>query len=148
MQHTVESPCPLSAPPPLISLTLTPSLPPPTLGIPRSRCSTPWSHHVFCPTTYFISCLHPILAPCPTATPSKPPHRDDRASVPCVSHFPSCLHPLLLPRLHSHGSFLLRRPPALNIHCVLPPLNIHMGVPRSRCSTPWNHHALCLPHTL
>ena len=58
-----------------------------------------------CPTTYFISCLHPILAPCPTA-----------------------------PRLH------WPRP------CVLQPLNMHMGVPRSRCSTPWSHHALCLPH--
>ena len=30
--------------------------------------------------------------------------------------------------------------------CILQPLDIHMGVPRSRCSTPWSHHALCLPH--
>ena len=32
--------------------------------------------------------------------------------------------------------------------CVLQPLNIHMGVPRSRCSTPWSYHAPCLPHPL
>ena len=47
---------------PLISLMFTLL----TLGIPRSRCSTPWSHHVFCPTTYLVSCLHPLLAPGPS----------------------------------------------------------------------------------
>ena len=62
------------------------------MGVPRSRCSTRGvTMPSVCPTpfnisnaypTYFISCLHPILAPCPTATPSKPPHRDHRDSVP------------------------------------------------------------------
>ena len=47
----------------------------------------------------------------------------------------------LLPPLSTSTPSTLPRP-------RLRPLNIHMGVPRSRCSTPWNHHALCLPHTL
>ena len=45
-----------------------------------------------------------------------------------------CLHPLPPPRLHCHGPV-----PAASSS---PLYNIHMGVPRSRCSTPWSHHAL------
>ena len=80
MQHTVESPCPLSAPPPLISLTLTPSLPPPLhvadaapppapsshwgfhiagaarRGVPMCSALPPTRHHAFCPPhTSFVS---------------------------------------------------------------------------------------------
>ena len=76
MQHTVELPCPLSAPPPLISLTLTPSLPPLTLGIPRSRCSTP----ALPPTSSLACTLYWRHVPLP-------PRVNLRVSVPCVSHF-------------------------------------------------------------
>ena len=61
--HPILAPCPTACP--LL-----------TLGMPRSRCSTP-------------ALLHLLPAPCPTATPSKPPH--------------SCLRPLPPPRLHCHG---------------------------------------------
>ena len=70
-----------------------------------------------CPTTYFISCLHPILAPCPTATASKPPHRDHRDSVP-VSPTSSLLP---APSTSTPSTLPWPRP------CVLQPLNIHMG---------------------
>ena len=150
MQHTMESPCPLSAPPPLISLTLTPSLPPLTLGIPRSRCSTP----ALPPTSSLACTLYWHHVPLP-------PRVNLHTGTPflCLPLHPSCLHPLPPPRLHCHGPVPASSSPltstwgfhvadaahrGVTMPSVCPtPFNISNAYPlpapsspRSRCSTP------------
>ena len=90
-----------------------------------------------CPTTYFISCLHPILAPCPTATPSKPPH----IGTPflCLPLHPSCLHPLPPPRLHCHGPVPACSSPLTSTWGFHVADAAHRGVTMpSVCPTPFN----------
>ena len=60
-----------------------------------------------------------------------------------LAYFISCLHHVPLPpqvNLSTPSTLPWPRP------CVLPPLTSTWGF--HVCSTPWNHHALCLPHTL
>ena len=192
--HLLPAPCP----------TATPSKPPHSCLRPRLHCHGPvpaapltstWGFHVadaahrgvtmpsVCPTPFNISNAYPIPAPSShwefhvadaarrgvTMCSALPP----TSSLACALYW---RHVPLPPRVNLHtgtigppflvsptsplacalyfypvytamGRFCCVLQP-LNIHCVLPPLDIHMGVPRSRCSTPWNHHALCLPHTL
>ena len=99
--------------------------------------SSQWGFHVADAARLPYHLLHLLPAPYTgTMTPSKPPHRDHRDSIP-VSPTSSLLP---APSTSTPSTLPWPRP------CVLQPLNIHMGVPRSRCSTPWSHHALCLPH--
>ena len=111
------------------------------MRIPRSRCSTPWSHHgsALPPTSSLACTLYWCHVPLPAPSSHWGCHIADAARLP---YFISCLHHVPLPpqvNLSTPSTLPWPRP------CVLQPLNIHIKVPRSRCSTPWSHHALCLP---
>ena len=128
MQHTVESPCPLSAPPPLI--TLTPSLPHLTLGIPRSRCSTP----ALPPTSSLACTLYWHHVPLP-------PRVNLHTGTPflCLPLHPSCLHPLPPPRLHCHGPVPASSSPLTSTWGFHVADAAHRGVTMpSVCPTPFN----------
>ena len=94
------------------------------------------------PTSSLACTLYWRHVPLPAPSSHWGCHIADAARLP---YFISCLHHVPLPpqvNLSTPSTLPWPRP------CVLQPLNIHMGVPRSRCSTPWSHHALCLPHPL
>ena len=80
------------------------------MGVPRSRCSTPWSHHAFC--LLRTSSLHPTISL--ILTPSLPPPQPHATSTlgiprsPCstswshhafcpTTYLISCLRPILDP---------------------------------------------------
>ena len=94
------------------------------------------------PTSSLACTLYWRHVPLPAPSSHWGCHIADAARLP---YFISCLHHVPLPPqvdLSTPSTLPWPRP------CVLQPLNIHMGAPRSRCSTPWSHHALCLPHPL
>ena len=101
-----------------------------------------------CPTPFNISNAYPSHA---VESPCVLPYHLPRRLLPAPYTGAMSLHIATrgTPFLFSPTSSLLP-PPSTSTPSTLPRprLNIHMGVPRSRCSTPWNHHALCLPHTL
>ena len=118
-----------------------------------------------CPTPFNISNVYPLSSPSShwefhvadaarrgvTMCSALPP----TSSLACTLSGARSLHIATrgTPFLLSPTSSLLP-PPSTSTPSTLPqprpfqPLDIRMGVPRSRCSTPWSHHALCLPHTL
>ena len=104
--------------------------------------------------TYLISCLHPILAPCPTACPLLTlgmPH--SRCSTPALLHLlpapcptatpskppHSCLRPLPPPRLHWHGPIPASSSPLTSTCGFHVADAAHRGVTMpSVCPTPFN----------
>ena len=120
--------------------------------------SSHWGFHVADAARLPYHLLHLLPAPYTgTMTPSKPPHRDHRDSIPVSPT--SCLHPLPPPRLHCHGPVPASSSPltstwgfhvadaahrGVTMPSVCPtPFNISNAYPlpapsspRSRCSTP------------
>ena len=158
MQNTLESPCPVCPTP--FNISNAHPCPLLTLGIPRNRRSTPWSHHVFCPTSYLISFLHPLLAHClphtlqylyimltprrgVTMCSALPP----TSSLACTLYWPHCLphtlqylynaYPIPAPSWGFHVADAARR--EATMCSALPPTS------SLACTLYWPH---CLPHSL
>ena len=127
-------------------VTMCSALPPPT----SSLACTFVSHFIIllpAPSTSTVESPCPLSAPHPSISQMLTPSH--AVESPCVLpyHLPRLLPAPYTGAMSPHIATSTSTPSTLP-RPRLQPLNIHMGVPRSRCSTPWNHHALCLPHTL